>query len=93
MKQSLVAAKLAYGAADVYGGGAFLIISILYLVFLTDVIGMNPALAGSIPLIGRLWDAITDPIMGNIVDRTQSKYGSKSFYLLILSIKHMPKFS
>lgn len=86
MKQSLVAAKLAYGAADVYGGGAFLIISILYLVFLTDVIGMNPALAGSIPLIGRLWDAITDPIMGNIVDRTQSKYGSKRFYLLIGSV-------
>jgi Na+/melibiose symporter-like transporter len=51
--------------------------------FLTDVVGLNPALAGSIPMIGKIWDAITDPIMGNIVDRTQSKYGAKRFYLLI----------
>lgn len=86
MKQTTMSAKLAYGSADIYGGGAFLIISILYLVFLTDVVGMNPALAGSIPLIGRLWDAITDPLMGNIVDRTYSKHGSKRFYLLIGSI-------
>lgn len=83
MKQSQFSAKLAYGAADIYGGGSFLIISILYLVFLTDVVGMNPALAGSIPMIGKIWDALTDPIMGNIVDRTQSKYGAKRFYLLI----------
>ena len=83
MKKSQFSAKLAYGAADIYGGGSFLIISILYLVFLTDIVGLNPALAGSIPMIGKIWDAITDPIMGNIVDRTQSKYGAKRFYLLI----------
>ncbi len=83
MKKTQFSAKLAYGAADIYGGGSFLIISILYLVFLTDIVGMNPALAGSIPMIGKIWDAITDPIMGNIVDRTQSKYGAKRFYLLI----------
>lgn len=83
MKQSQLSAKLAYGAADIYGGGSFLIISILYLVFLTDVVGMNPALAGSIPMIGKIWDALTDPLMGNIVDRTESRYGSKRFYLLI----------
>ncbi|MDP2814130.1 MAG: MFS transporter [Erysipelotrichaceae bacterium] len=83
MKKSQFSAKLAYGAADIYGGGSFLIISILYLVFLTDVVGLNPALAGSIPMIGKIWDALTDPIMGNIVDRTQSKYGAKRFYLLI----------
>ena len=83
MKKSQFSAKLAYGAADIYGGGSFLIISILYLVFLTDVVGLNPALAGSIPMIGKIWDALTDPIMGNIVDRTQSKFGAKRFYLLI----------
>jgi oligogalacturonide transporter len=83
MKKSQFSAKLAYGAADIYGGGSFLIISILYLVFLTDVVGLNPALAGSIPMIGKIWDALTDPLMGNIVDRTQSKFGAKRFYLLI----------
>jgi oligogalacturonide transporter len=75
--------KLGYGVADIYGGGAFLIISILFLVFLTDVVKMNAIWAGTIPLIGKVYDAITDPIMGSIVDKTRSKYGAKRFYLLI----------
>ena len=78
--------RILYGFADIYGGGAFLIVGSFYSVFLTKVIGMEPALAGTIPLIGRIWDAITDPIMGNIVERTHSKFGAKRFYLLIGSV-------
>ncbi|MFP4078179.1 MAG: MFS transporter [Candidatus Izemoplasmataceae bacterium] len=74
--------KIGYGTADLYGGGAFLIVSILYLYFLTDVVGMNPLFAGSIPFIGKAWDAISDPLMGRIVDRTRSRYGAKRLYLL-----------
>jgi oligogalacturonide transporter len=75
--------KLGYGIADIYGGGAFLIISILFLVFLTDIVGMNPVVAGSIPVIGRIWDAVTDPIMGIIIDKTRSRFGAKRLYLLV----------
>ncbi|MBE0450289.1 MAG: MFS transporter [Clostridia bacterium] len=85
-KERTIQSKLSYGFADIYGGGSFLIISILYMVFLTDVVKMTPVLAGTIPLIGKIWDAITDPIMGNIADRTQSKFGAKRFYLLIGSV-------
>lgn len=81
-KEYRLSSKLAYGAADVYGGGTFLIISIFYLEFLTRL-GIPAVLAGSIPFIGKIWDAISDPIMGTIVDRTRSKYGSKRFYLLL----------
>ena len=73
----------AYGMADIYGGGAFIVISTFFTVFLTKSLGMSPALAGTIPLIGKVWDAITDPIMGNITDRTKSRLGPKRFYLLI----------
>lgn len=75
--------KCTYGFADIYGGGAFVIISTFFTVFLTKALGMPVALAGTIPLIGKVWDAITDPIMGNIVDRTSSRFGAKRFYLLI----------
>ena len=78
--------KCAYGCADIYGGGAFVIISTFFTVFLTKALGMSPALAGTIPLIGKIWDAVTDPIMGNITDRTQSKFGAKRFYILLGSI-------
>ena len=85
-KKTGMASRLAYGAADIYGGGAFVIISTFYTVFLTKAMGMSPALAGTIPLIGKVWDAVTDPLMGNIVDRTKSRFGAKRFYLLVGSI-------
>ena len=79
-------ARCAYGFADIYGGGAFVVISTFFTVFLTKALGMSPALAGTIPLIGKVWDAVTDPIMGNIVDRTKSRFGAKRFYILVGSV-------
>ncbi len=76
-------ARCAYGAADIYGGGAFVVIGTFFTVFLTKALGMPPALAGTIPLIGKVWDAVTDPVMGNITDRTHSRFGAKRFYILI----------
>ncbi len=78
--------RMSYGCADIYGGGAFVVISTFYTVFLTKSLGMPTALAGTIPLIGKIWDAITDPLMGNIADRTKSKMGAKRFWMLIGSI-------
>lgn len=84
--QTGMKARLAYGAADIYGGGAFVVISTFFTVYLTKALGMSPALAGTIPLIGKVWDAVTDPLMGNITDRTRSRFGAKRFYLLIGSV-------
>lgn len=85
-RENSMKSRLAYGMADIYGGGAFVVISTFYTVFLTKAMGMSPALAGTIPLIGKVWDAVTDPLMGNIVDRTKSRFGAKRFYLLIGSV-------
>ncbi len=82
-KQHTLWSKISYGFADIYGGGAFVIISTFFTVFLTKAQGMPVAMAGTIPLIGKVWDAVTDPIMGNIADRTRSKYGAKRFYILV----------
>jgi oligogalacturonide transporter len=43
-------------------------------------------LFGPLPLIGKVWDAVTDPMMGNIADRTSSKFGAKRFWILVGSI-------
>ncbi len=76
-------ARIVYGMAEFYGGGAFVIINTFFAVFLTKALGMPTALAGTIPLVGKIWDAITDPMMGNITDRTRSKFGAKRFYILV----------
>ncbi len=78
--------RMAYGAADIYGGGAFVVISTFYTVFLTKAQGMPAAMAGTIPLIGKVWDAVTDPMMGNICDRTKSRFGAKRFYIMVGSL-------
>jgi oligogalacturonide transporter len=85
-KENKTSSRLFYGLADIYGGGAFVIVGTFFTVFLTKALGMPTALAGTIPLIGKVWDAITDPIMGNICDRTVSKFGPKRFYMLVGSI-------
>jgi oligogalacturonide transporter len=72
-----------YAVGDLYGGGAFFIIGALFLVFLTDVAKVAPALAGTIILIGKIWDAITDPTMGYISDNTRSRFGRRRLYFLI----------
>ncbi|MEJ1266815.1 MFS transporter [Pantoea ananatis] len=63
--------KLGYGMGDagcnMIGGAVMLFLSYFY----TDVFGLAPALVGVLLLSVRILDAITDPIMGAIADRTQ----------------------
>jgi oligogalacturonide transporter len=73
----------AYGLGDLYGGGSFLLIGMLFLFFLTEVVGLSPALAGVVFAIGKVWDAVTDPLMGYISDRTKSRFGRRRVYFLI----------
>jgi len=76
-------ALLAYGCGDLYGGGSFLIISTLFIYFMTDVIGLSPALAGLVVFAGKAWDAVSDPLMGCISDRTRSRRGRRRVYFLV----------
>ncbi len=74
---------ISYGVGDVYGGGSFIIISLLFIYFLTDIVGLPPYLAGLVVLIGKGWDAISDPLMGFISDHTHTRFGRRRFYFLI----------
>ena len=74
--------KLGYGVGDFYGGGAGTLISFFYLVFLTDVIRISPGLAGTVILISKIYDSITDPFEGVLSDRTRTKLGRRRPYLL-----------
>lgn len=74
--------KLGFGAGDIYGGGAMLIVGIYYLHYLTDVMLISPALAGVAFFVSKAWDAVSDPMMGYISDRTRTKYGRRRPYFL-----------
>lgn len=74
---------LIFASGDIFGGGAQLIISFYYLIFLTDIIKLRPALAGAIILLSKIWDAVSDPLMGLITDNTKTRWGRRKPYFFI----------
>ena len=78
--------KVGYGIGDV-GSNIFIVTSGLFLLFfLTNILGVKPALAGLVLLFPKLWDVISDPIMGGISDITHSRMGRRRPYLFAASI-------
>ena len=72
-----------FAFADLYGGGGQALIGVLYFFFLTNIIGLQPVLAGAVTLISEIWDAISDPLMGVIGDNTRTKMGRRRPYILV----------
>ena len=78
--------RIGYGIGDyaicLYWSG----VSLYLLYFYTDVVGITPQMAGLIYAIGIAWDAITDPFMGYMAERTRTKMGSYRPYIYYGSI-------
>jgi GPH family glycoside/pentoside/hexuronide:cation symporter len=74
--------KLAYGAGDL-GPAITANIGVFFaLFFFTNVAGLSAGLAGSILMIGKIWDAINDPMVGVLSDRTKSRWGRRLPWML-----------
>jgi glycoside/pentoside/hexuronide:cation symporter, GPH family len=74
--------KLLYGSGDWGISSIGMMRSIFYAIYLTDVVGIEPRLASIGALVGIVWDAINDPLIGMLSDRIKSKYGRRRPFLL-----------
>jgi len=67
--------KIGYGLGDAGGTVITCLITNFLTFFYTDVFGLTPALVGTLFMVLRIFDAISDPVMGVIADRTHSRWG------------------
>jgi hypothetical protein len=80
--------KLGYSLGDTASHFVWDLVGFWLLIFYTDIYGLSPALAGVIMFVGSIWDAIMDPIVGIISDRTNSRWGKFRPYLLFGSVPY-----
>lgn len=74
--------RLLFSTGDLSTSIPLTIIMFFQLFFMTDVAGLRPDYAGWAIAIGRIWDAINDPLFGQISDRIRSRFGRRRVVLL-----------
>lgn len=67
--------KTGYSLGDAAANFVFMTMILFQLNFYTDTLGITAAAAGTMLLVGRLWDAFFDPMMGVMADRTNTRWG------------------
>lgn len=80
--------KLGYGLGDTASNFFFQVFNLFLLYYYTDVFGLAPAAVGTMFLVTKIVDAISDPIMGLVADRTNSRWGKFRPYLLWAAIPY-----
>lgn len=75
--------KIAYALGDAAAGGiVWKVMSIAFPLFFTNVFGLSFADAAVLMLVARMFDVVTDPLMGTLADRTQSRFGTYRPWLI-----------
>ena len=78
--------KIGYGFGDMGISISYFTVSFFFLYYLSDILLLPAALAGLAYFIGQAWDSVNDIFIGELNDRTRSRYGRKRVYLLFLAV-------
>lgn len=78
--------KVCYGLGDTASNIIFQTVMMFLLIYYTDIVGLSPAVVGTMFLVVRIFDAVTDPLMGALADRTDTRWGQFRPYLLWLAL-------
>lgn len=67
--------KIAYGSGDFGSNFFYMLVSSFVLIYITNTIGMNPGIVGTLIMVSKLLDGITDVFFGSLIDKTRSSMG------------------
>ena len=78
--------KLAYGAGDLGAGLTSQFLAFFLLSFLIYVANMDPLAAGLVLAVGKIWDAVNDPLVGMLSDRTKTRWGRRYPWMFLTAL-------
>ena len=74
--------KIGYGSGDIAGNCVYALLSSFVMIYLTDTVGLNAGIVGTLMAVSKIFDGITDVFFGNMIDRTRSKMGKARPWML-----------
>ena len=72
--------KVGYGSGDIAGNLVYAFLSSFVMIYLTNTIGLNSGIVGTLIAVSKLFDGITDIFFGTMIDRTKSKTGARPMF-------------
>ena len=74
--------KIGYGSGDIAGNVVYALLSAFVMIFLTDTVGMNAGVVGTLIAVSKLFDGVSDIFFGSLIDKTNSKMGKARPWML-----------
>ncbi|AKK10085.1 MFS transporter [Corynebacterium uterequi] len=71
-----------YGTGDIAGNVVYALLAAFLMIFLTDEMGMNPGIVGTLMLLSKIFDGASDIVFGALMDRTRSRWGKARPWML-----------
>ena len=65
--------KVGYGSGDLAGNVVYAFLSSFVMLYLTNTVGLNPGIIGTLIMVSKLFDGISDMFFGTMIDKTKSK--------------------
>ena len=67
--------KIGYGSGDIAGNVIYALLSAFVMIFLTDTVGMNAGIVGTLIAVSKLFDGVSDILFGSLIDKTKTRMG------------------
>ena len=74
--------KLGYGSGDIAGNVVYAFLSSFVMLYLTNTVGLNPGIIGTLIMVSKLFDGVSDIFFGTMIDKTKSKLGKARPWML-----------
>ena len=78
--------KIAYGAGDLASNCSYGLVSSFVLLYLSSILGLNTGIVGTLMLVSKVLDGVSDVFFGNMIDKTKSKLGKARPWMLYAQI-------